>query len=113
MDNTLSLLYASSQSRGLPHQLTRNIAELQGRHLRWAKKHYYSLSGHWKPNLDPSSDEYKPKPLTQRTKNKEERRRRQEIFETYAWGALGEAVRMAEARHGISLGRVTFNERKA
>ena len=113
MDNTLSLLYTSSQSRGLPHRVTRNMAQLQIKHLKWAKKHYYSSSGHWKPNLDPSSDEYKPKHFTQRAKNREEKRRRQDAFERCAWGAMGEVVRMAEARHRISLGRVTFNERRA
>lgn len=89
------------------------MAQLQARHLKWAKKHYYSLSGHWKPNLEPSSDEYKPRPVTQRVINRDEKRRRQDTFDRYAWGALGEVVRMAEARHGVSLGRATFNERKA
>jgi hypothetical protein len=70
----------------------------------------------WKPQLDPSSPEYLPKPIvaqTQKLRNKEEKKKRQEGFDRNAWGALGEVVRMAEGRHQISLGRATFNERKA
>lgn len=84
--------------------------------MTWTKKHYYSVSSTWKPNLDPSSPEYKPKPvvpLLQRTRNKAEKLKRQETFDRNAWGALNEVVSMAEGRHGISLGRTTFDERKA
>ena len=42
-----------------------------------------------------------------------ENRRIQGIFNENGWGALGEVVRMAEGRDGISLGRATFNQRKA
>jgi hypothetical protein len=48
-----------------------------------------------------------------RAKNKAEKMQRQAAFDESGWGALGEVIRMAEGRHGISLGRVTFRERKA
>jgi len=50
---------------------------------------------------------------TQRARNRVAKQRRQEAFDRNAWGALGEVVRMAEGRDGISLGRVTFDERTA
>jgi hypothetical protein len=50
---------------------------------------------------------------TQRARNRVAKQQRQEDFDRNAWGALGEVVRMAEGRDGISLGRVTFDERTA
>jgi hypothetical protein len=50
---------------------------------------------------------------TQKMRDKAEKMKRHKRFDRSAWGALGEVVRMAEGRHGISLGRATFNERKA
>jgi len=43
---------------------------------------------------------------------KDDRRQKHTAFERNAWGALGEVVRMAEGRDGVSLGRMSFNERK-
>jgi len=116
LDNTLTLLYSSSQSRGLPHELTQNLSFLLGHHLKWTQKHYYTSSGTWRPQLDPSSPEYLPWPMalpTQKMRDKAEKMKKHKRFDRSAWGALGEVVRMAEGRHGISLGRATFNERKA
>lgn len=116
MDNTLTMLYSSSQSRGLPHELTRNISSLVDNNIKWSQRHYYSALKTWKPQLPPDSEEYIPKPViptTQKGRNKAEKERRQKEFDRNAWGALGEVVRMAEGRDGLCLGRATFNERRA
>jgi len=116
MDSTLNLLYLSSQSRGLPHQLTRNLSRLQRGHLKWTRNHYSTISKTWRPHLDPSSPEYAPKVFVSqkaisKARKTEERLRKQAAFDRSCWGALGEVVRMAEGTHGISLGRATFNKR--
>ena len=114
VDSTLNILYSSSQSRGLPHKLTQNLSTLLRHHLKWTTHHYYyAASSTWKPNLPASSPEYAPTPLTLRSKNFAKKQERKAVFDKNAWGALGEVVRMAEGRHNISLGRATFNERKA
>ncbi|KAH7921026.1 hypothetical protein BV22DRAFT_1020178 [Leucogyrophana mollusca] len=108
MDNTLSLLTTSAQSRGLPHQLTRNLSWLRKAHVNWVKDRYYGHKQPWKPQLPVSSPEYKLKslvPETTRANNQLAKNRRYRQFDEKSWDALGEVVRMAEGHHQISLGR--------
>jgi hypothetical protein len=60
-----------------------------------------------------NSPQYSPQIPTRKESISKIKRQHQKVFDFNAWGALGEVVRMAEGRHGISLGRMTFNERKA
>jgi hypothetical protein len=114
VDSTLNLLYSSSQTRGLSHELTGNMAHLQYHHLMWAQRYYYAVASTWRPQLKPTDPAYSPTQLTkERYINKEEKKQRRVVFDRNAWGALGEVVRMAEGRDGVSLGRISFNERKA
>lgn len=85
---------------------------LAGSHVKWAHRHFDMPSGTWKPNLAPNSPEYQPKPPS-KGRDREQKRLAGRAFDRTAWGALGEVVMMAEGRHGISLGRVTRNKRKA
>jgi hypothetical protein len=115
VDSTLNLLYSSSQTRGLSHELTTNIARFQSNHLTWAHYHFYSVTSTWKPNMKPTNPAYLPMDTTkvkEKDRAKDKRRQRHVAFERNAWGALGEVVRMAEGRDGVSLGRMSFNERK-
>lgn len=80
----------------------------------WAEERYYSVSRTWRPGLPHDDPEYTPGiKMHTKARMKLENRRIQGIFNENGWGALGEVVRMAEGRDGISLGRATFNQRKA
>ncbi|KAJ3907711.1 hypothetical protein F5879DRAFT_795164 [Lentinula edodes] len=105
MDRTLSLLYASATSRGLPHQLTRNLSQLYHSEYERMSNRKYPV---WNAQLPPRSHEYHiPAPDTiPKTLNKEEKARQVQYLEDRAWNALGLAVSMAEGRDKLSLGRV-------
>ncbi|GLB37963.1 hypothetical protein LshimejAT787_0410140 [Lyophyllum shimeji] len=82
MDNTLSLLYTSSQSRGLPHKLTRNLSFLVlGEHQRLIKRHPQKA---WDPQIHPASPPKQPDP------RKEEKKKRLEDFVNNAWAPLSQ-----------------------
>jgi len=99
MDTTLSLLYTSSQSRGLPHKLTRNLSFLVlSEHQRLIKHHPQKA---WEPQIHAAST---PKPPDLR---KEEREKRLEDFVSNAWAPLSQVVKLAEGRDCLSLGRLT------
>ncbi|KZP13021.1 hypothetical protein FIBSPDRAFT_869774 [Athelia psychrophila] len=112
MDATLDLLYSSSQSRGLSHKLTQNMALLSANHARWSHKHFDTPSGSWRPNLAPNAPEYQPRQTKGRSA-KEHKRQEGRAFDRNAWGAIGEAVMMAEGSQNISLGKILRNKRTA
>ncbi|KAH8103548.1 hypothetical protein BXZ70DRAFT_738438 [Cristinia sonorae] len=97
VDSTLSVLATSSSSRGLSHNLTRNIATI----LRNASFANPKRKFNWNPKLAPDSKAYQPKPLASFAKDRES-----QAYSNDAFGALGEVIMMAEGRHGILLGRV-------
>ncbi|KAJ4468296.1 hypothetical protein J3R30DRAFT_1696558 [Lentinula aciculospora] len=105
MDRTLSILYASATSRGLPHQLTRNLSQL-------FHAEYDRMSSRrcpvWNSQLPQNAREYQiPVPdTTPKALNKEEKARQAKYLDERAWNALGFAVSMAENRDRLSLGRV-------
>jgi len=96
MDNTLRLLYISSQSRGLPHKLIRNLG-------------FLVLSEHQRLIKDHPKMTWQPTKVVQRAT--EEKRRKFEEFVENAWAPLSQVVKLAEGRDGISLGRVTVATR--
>ncbi|KAK7472271.1 hypothetical protein VKT23_000392 [Stygiomarasmius scandens] len=102
-DNVLALLYSSSLSRGLPHQVTRNLNLIvYTEHVRALYKRLPA----WKPQLDPNAPEYQVKPPSRKQLNREEKERRYKRMEDMARNTLGQVARMAEGRDKISLGRV-------
>ncbi|THV06655.1 hypothetical protein K435DRAFT_644864 [Dendrothele bispora CBS 962.96] len=103
MDNVLALLYSSSVSRGLPHQVMRNLNLLV--YTEHARASYKRLPV-WKPQLAPDAPEYRISPPSIKQMNKEERERRFKYFEDIARNTLGQVVKMAEGRDQIHLGRV-------
>ncbi|KAK1226595.1 hypothetical protein PQX77_010435 [Marasmius sp. AFHP31] len=103
MDNTLSILYNSAKTRGLSHQLTRNLSFLVlGEHQRLRNQERNLPL--WNPQLPPDAREYQVK--NSKVTGKDEKRQRRKEFEETAWRALGEVVRMAEGRNELSLGRI-------
>ncbi|KAJ8503352.1 hypothetical protein ONZ45_g10935 [Pleurotus djamor] len=95
IDNTLLMLYNSSISRGIPHQVTRNLALLAlGQRQRLTSQSYKR----WVP---PSRQQPPPK------QSKEKKRVQWESMDENAWSALSHTIKMAEGRQGLCLGKVT------
>jgi len=106
MDNTLALLYNSSTSRGLPHQLTRNLGFLVLSQHQRLRSHQFPV---WSPQLPPTSPRYKP--AVEAPSRKDQNSKRWADFDEKAWTALSQVVRMAEGRQGISLGQIAIKRR--
>ncbi|KIJ66064.1 hypothetical protein HYDPIDRAFT_87182 [Hydnomerulius pinastri MD-312] len=109
MDNTLTLLSNSASSRGLSHQVVRNLNLLRNAHVRWVRSSYYSQRWAWQPQLPPTAPEYSSKsliPKSNREATLQAQRRQSRQTDERCWNALGEAVKMAESRHGLLLGRI-------
>lgn len=104
VDNTMAMLYNSSHTNGLPHKLTRNLAQLS-KNLSDARLTKRDI---WVPNLDPSSSRYQVRAVVGSSDtvriNAEKARRK---FDAESWSAIGQVIRLAEGRNGLSLGRVT------
>ncbi|KAF5365919.1 hypothetical protein D9758_006682 [Tetrapyrgos nigripes] len=103
MDNVLALLYSSSTSRGLPHQLTRNLS------LIVYSEHSYASrlkTPYWRPQLAPNAPEYQILPPSAKQLKKEEKERGYKYMQDMACNTLGQVARMAEGRDEICLGRV-------
>ncbi|SJL04784.1 uncharacterized protein ARMOST_08154 [Armillaria ostoyae] len=99
VDNTLALLHNSSHTRGLSHQLTRNLALLVHHEYRRVSEIKYPV---WNPQLPADSKEYQIRvPAKSRT---ETRRDAMKTISDRALSAVSKAVRMAEGRDGIILG---------
>lgn len=102
VDNTLSLLSTSAQSRGLAHKLTRNLAFLSYGFRRYHLNICYRTSQPW----NPQQQEYNPpREIRPSQKNAEK-------FDSQCWGALEETARMAEGKSRLSLGRIEFRRRR-
>lgn len=102
VDSTLKIQYNSAISRGLPHQLTRNLANIYG--IEYGRN--ASALGKlpkWQPR--DASIPQTPRPLSSKQERKNEEKQEQLQFSDNALGALDEVIRMAEATAGLSLGR--------
>ncbi|KAJ7647714.1 hypothetical protein FB45DRAFT_206925, partial [Roridomyces roridus] len=100
IDNTLALLFTSSKTKGIPHQVTRNLALLfRSEQARLDTQRFPQ----WKPQLPLDSSEYKPG-----TPELPERRRREEAG---ALDALQDVVRMAEGRAQLTFGKIRVGRR--
>ncbi|KAF9785703.1 hypothetical protein BJ322DRAFT_1005172 [Thelephora terrestris] len=100
MDNTLSLLYSSAISRGLPHKLTRNLHTLSKCRKDWVNLTYDRPAAPWRPTGEPV-----------RINLKNAQKSKGESGEL-AWNMVGEVVRMAEGRDQLMLGRAPPRRRK-
>jgi hypothetical protein len=109
VDNTLAFLYNSCQSRGVPHQVTRNLGFLVLSEHQRLRSHQFQS---WSPQLPLTSPRYKPsRPLDSQQKLKEERLKRWADFDVNALAALSEVVRMAEGRQNMSLGQIAIKRK--
>jgi len=106
VDNTLSLLYNSSHTRGLAHQITKFIG-----HFIYRERHRHSEGKNrglvWNGQLPPDSPQYKPPPPKKPSQiAREARAKTLSAFEEEALGPLREVVRMAEGRDEILFGNL-------
>ncbi|KAF8806691.1 hypothetical protein BYT27DRAFT_7191269 [Phlegmacium glaucopus] len=113
IDRTLALLYTSCHSRGLPHQLVRNLAFLRGSERQrirsmqvkrkvWDPRNKALLTG--------------SQPVKVKNVNAAEKKQKEAQFEFNADGALSEVIRMAEGYGNLTLGRestVAVDSRKS
>jgi len=99
VDHTLALLYTSCHSRGLPHQVVRNLAYLRGSEkkrigqIQWRRKA-------WDPQNKAEIPTVKLKHL-----NALEKMKKEAEFESNSDRALSEVIRMAEGCGNLTLGR--------
>lgn len=98
VDHTLELLYNSSQTRGQPHKITRNLAFITGLERRRIVGKFKRL-----PRWDPTSKKYEP--LTPAKLKALHKKNDEEKFQDHTLKALDEVIRMAEAFSGLTLGR--------
>ena len=100
VDNTLALLYNSSKSRGLAHQLTRNLSKLvQAEKKRvQVKEMQYRM---WDAQSPPSA-----KNIEKKAKDAKKKKGQADRF-----AMLDEIIHMAEGRDRISLGRIQRDRR--
>ncbi|KAK7052851.1 hypothetical protein VNI00_004170 [Paramarasmius palmivorus] len=98
MNNTLKFLYNSATSRGLPHQVVRNLSLM----VLAEYQHASAKLPVWNPRLAPDAPEYSTevimKAVTKRQQTKE--------FDKKAVNALDQVVKMAEGRDKILFGRM-------
>ena len=115
VNNTLSFLLTSSQSRGLSNDVVKRLVHLAQTNYHWTSERLIGHTRVWNPKLDPKSPEYSTLPPSMYASNVvkvRERREKKAEFDAKCWGALGEVIRMAEARDGLSLGRIRFKLRR-
>ncbi|KAI5835375.1 hypothetical protein K523DRAFT_336657 [Schizophyllum commune Tattone D] len=95
VDNALSLMYYSSTSRGLPHRLTRNLGLLS-----------FSERERLNQRLFPVWRSDQPEKALGKALRKTEKEQAYASTDHGAWSAVEQVARMAEGRHGMSLGRI-------
>ncbi|KAI0366718.1 hypothetical protein BV20DRAFT_971444 [Pilatotrama ljubarskyi] len=100
MDNTVSLLYSSAISRGLPHRVTQNLHRM-ARATAILRDPSRPNKKPWRGHLPPDAPEYERKPVKPPTPTQTQLGIQ---FRT-APRTLGEIVGMAEGWGGLSLGR--------
>ncbi|KAM6494008.1 hypothetical protein JOM56_010369 [Amanita muscaria] len=105
MDNTLALLYNSSQTRGLSHNLTRNLAWLVSSEQQRVRA--YKLKA-WNPQHPHAFTN-----LTEKANKKEEEESKFKEFVARSWAPLNRVVELAEAKGGLTLGRIRVRGWKA
>ncbi|KZS87793.1 hypothetical protein SISNIDRAFT_419132 [Sistotremastrum niveocremeum HHB9708] len=109
-DKTLSFLSSSAIARGVPHQVTRNLASLGTRFHERNRQKYMKKAKHWIPppedaKFPPSlrnDDELSPKAKQQKAWDE---------LDDHAWSDLGAVIKLAEGRDKIFLGRLQGNPR--
>ncbi|KAJ7072891.1 hypothetical protein C8F01DRAFT_264879 [Mycena amicta] len=106
IDNTLALLYTSSQSRGLAHSLTRNLSEIVYGEQRRINRVRYPK---WQPGKDEATAEYTAHHVERLIRRRREEDKPQ--IDALAWQGLDEVIQMAEGRSGLVLGSAWWLKR--
>ncbi|KIL63730.1 hypothetical protein M378DRAFT_186943 [Amanita muscaria Koide BX008] len=105
VNNTLALLYNSSQTRGLAHNLTRNLAWLVSSEQQRVRA--YRLKA-WDPKRPHALTN-----LTEKARKKQEEENKFKDFVARSWAPLNRAVELAEAKDDLTLGRIRVRGWKA
>ncbi|EIW54015.1 uncharacterized protein TRAVEDRAFT_153968 [Trametes versicolor FP-101664 SS1] len=100
MDNTISLLHSSAVSRGLPHQVTRNLSRMMDANCTLRDPSLPNKKP-WRGQLSSDAPEYKRKRVKPTSPTQEEQKA---LFRACP-RLLGDIVGMAEGWGGLSLGR--------
>lgn len=100
VDNTISLLHSSAVSRGLPHQVTRNLHRMMDANSTLRDPSLPNKKP-WRGQLSSDAPEYKRKRIKPTSPTQEEQKA---LFRACP-RLLGEIVGMAEGWGGLSLGR--------
>ncbi|TBU40384.1 hypothetical protein BD309DRAFT_967602 [Dichomitus squalens] len=107
MDSTLELLYYSAITRGLPHQVTRNLSKMARANKDNISPPPYRLEGGvWDGTLPPDHPAYKPGHVKTRRTNRTARQRDKDLLVDRSSHMLNEVIGMAEGFGGASLGRM-------
>ena len=106
VDGTLSLLANAAGSRGLPHTVARNLALMTGTHIHRTYNAGFGFRSTWKPQLPADAVEYRVPRILSKGYNRIVQMRELRAQSERALDAFSEVVRMAEARHHLTLGRV-------
>ena len=100
VDNTLSLLYRSAVSRGLPHRITQNLSHMSLIDAK-IRNPIQPTKRPWRGQLPQNAPEYERQPIKPLTPAQVEHDSHYHLARRF----LGELVGMAEGWSGISLGR--------
>lgn len=101
MDNSLQFLYNSAKSRGIPNDVTRNLAHFMG--LEWRQAaHSFKKMSKWAPHSP-------PKPSGAKELKNMAAKAQQDQFVHNATSARDQLLLMAEATAGLTLGRNQAN----
>lgn len=118
MDGTLTILSISARTRGLPHRITRNLSHLASTYdLYGSYNPDEPLPVSWRPDLPPDSPQYAPRSIDPSSHHRPIKKRVHDIdlrikLNKEVWSAFGEVIKMAEARDGLSLGRIKPKQRR-
>jgi hypothetical protein len=114
-NNALAFMLSSSRSRGLPHDVMKQLTHLELTNYYWVTQHASHPKRIWDPQLPHNSEEYTLYPPTRysRTAVKSFRKREEDFeFRNKMWGPLGEAIQMSQGRDNLICGKAQFNRRK-
>jgi hypothetical protein len=100
------MLANAATTRGLPHQLLKNMHELYRTHAVWHFARYHAVRGKWNGQLPPDAPDYVARASPGRMANKSARAKLDHDWDAQAWRAMSEVMHMAEARDKVDLGRV-------
>jgi hypothetical protein len=106
VDGTLALLATAAGSRGVPHDVLKNMHRLVDAHTLWHRRQFHKGRSAWQPQLAADAPAYHPQPPAERVLARQEKDTAHRAWDSTAWNELSEVMRFAEARDKLEFGRV-------